>query len=579
MIILEKLYSKTGLIDPVVFRPGINLILGRYSNYTNREINGIGKSMLVRLIDYCFLSLGAKKKHFNTQALPFLEGHSISLDFRVGDKRYTLKRDFSNNSYVLFGEDSHLNSYTEGELREILGSLLFKSYGPTYYEPNWFRTLLKFFIKDDLNHKIRKSSYDFIGYPVKKNLLVTYNLYLFGLPNSNLYQLHLWEEDLSRLRSSRAQLIQSMEKEFGKPLEELAAELAELEKRVEAFRKVLEELQLAETFRDLEENLLKLSAKISELLARIHKVKRELEYIRESYKVKIEIDIEETVNYYKRLKRDLGDFIKKSLEEVIAFRKRLADNRKKFLAQKEKELSDELDRLWSKYKDLEEKRRRIYQVLDSKGSLDVLKNLYQAFLEEMTRHRRLKEVFSAKEILDKEILDKEQNVEMLYYTIMEDYESHKEDYERFNLLFREVARNCTATSEGSYLAIITTQDRYHPIDIKTDIPKSYSHGREQLKLLLYDLTIFHDIVEKKKPMPWFLIHDGLFHGIDIKTKIRTLNYIHQLLKEKGGQYIATFNEAEIYQEYGGENLSFSIEESTIALFEDRPERMLFKREF
>ena len=70
MIILEKLYSKTGLIDPVVFRPGINLILGRYSNYTNREINGIGKSMLVRLIDYCFLSLGAKKKHFNTQALP-----------------------------------------------------------------------------------------------------------------------------------------------------------------------------------------------------------------------------------------------------------------------------------------------------------------------------------------------------------------------------------------------------------------------------------------------------------------------------------------------------------------------------
>ena len=55
---LNRIFSNTNLIlNDVTFQPGINIILGKYSG--NKEalgINGIGKSSLVRLIDYALLS-------------------------------------------------------------------------------------------------------------------------------------------------------------------------------------------------------------------------------------------------------------------------------------------------------------------------------------------------------------------------------------------------------------------------------------------------------------------------------------------------------------------------------------------
>jgi uncharacterized protein YydD (DUF2326 family) len=161
MVILKRLYSDTELIDPVVFKEGINIVLGRYSSSTNKEINGIGKSTLVRLIDYCLLSRKAKNDYFNPSRYPFLEGHSIILRFEINGIDFEIKRFFSESNKILFGEEGNLQEYSESELKEILGSEFFKSYNPTYYEPTWFRKLIKFFIKDDLNHQMRKVPYNF----------------------------------------------------------------------------------------------------------------------------------------------------------------------------------------------------------------------------------------------------------------------------------------------------------------------------------------------------------------------------------------------------------------------------------
>jgi len=58
---LIKLYSETNLLNPVLFKSGINIILGRYSNDKKTTgINGIGKSSLVRLIDFLLLSNSAE---------------------------------------------------------------------------------------------------------------------------------------------------------------------------------------------------------------------------------------------------------------------------------------------------------------------------------------------------------------------------------------------------------------------------------------------------------------------------------------------------------------------------------------
>ncbi len=85
---LTKLYSETNLIDDISFHKGINIILGKYSqNGETRGINGIGKSLIIRLIDFALLSSKAEKV-FAQKKYSFLREneHSISLEFKVGPK-------------------------------------------------------------------------------------------------------------------------------------------------------------------------------------------------------------------------------------------------------------------------------------------------------------------------------------------------------------------------------------------------------------------------------------------------------------------------------------------------------------
>ncbi len=60
---LNRLYSETGAFDEIIFKPGLNIIMGRYSGTRKSpDINGIGKSSVVRLVNLAFLSSSAKKE-------------------------------------------------------------------------------------------------------------------------------------------------------------------------------------------------------------------------------------------------------------------------------------------------------------------------------------------------------------------------------------------------------------------------------------------------------------------------------------------------------------------------------------
>ncbi len=85
---IVRLFSDTNLIDTVTFHNGINIILGKYSEDKEaRGINGIGKSSLVRLIDFVLLS-GKAEKRFNKSKYDFLrvEEHTLTIEFIINKK-------------------------------------------------------------------------------------------------------------------------------------------------------------------------------------------------------------------------------------------------------------------------------------------------------------------------------------------------------------------------------------------------------------------------------------------------------------------------------------------------------------
>jgi uncharacterized protein YydD (DUF2326 family) len=165
---LIRLYSETNLLlDDVEFHPGINIILGKYSGDKEaRGINGIGKSSLVRLIDYAFLSEKAQKI-FSKPLYDFLreEDHNIVLEFRVKDRNYFIKRHFRKDDSVYFGETpDDLGEYRKSELKSILLDKLFPiKDNKIFFEGKRFRSLMNFFVKDDLENLKRINPLNFVS--------------------------------------------------------------------------------------------------------------------------------------------------------------------------------------------------------------------------------------------------------------------------------------------------------------------------------------------------------------------------------------------------------------------------------
>lgn len=124
MITLKCLYSETKLFDRIDFKSGINIVLGKYAG-SDRSVNGIGKSTLVRLLDFAFLS-SPNKGSLNLRKAPFLLEHSVSLDFFIDGKPFKITRNFGNDNEIYFGHrDSNLVAYSLRELKIILGDKLF----------------------------------------------------------------------------------------------------------------------------------------------------------------------------------------------------------------------------------------------------------------------------------------------------------------------------------------------------------------------------------------------------------------------------------------------------------------------
>lgn len=188
---LIKLYSDTDLIKTVRFHKGINIVLGKKHSKDKKtnSVNGIGKSCLIRLIDFTLLSSKAEGI-FKEKACSFLkdEEHTITLEFQVREKKYFIKRFFSNLDKIHFGENTNeLHEYQKSDIARVLEELFFPTETQEMLlEGKNYRTLMNFFIKDDIQNQKRIDPLKFFFSSATTKQVALYNFYLLNLPTKRL---------------------------------------------------------------------------------------------------------------------------------------------------------------------------------------------------------------------------------------------------------------------------------------------------------------------------------------------------------------------------------------------------------
>lgn len=592
---IVQLYSETDLLLKAFrFEPGINIILGKYSGDREKKgINGIGKSSLVRLIDYALLSKSAETK-FSQSQYNFLrdEKHNLILEFKISGQSYFIKRYFFKDEKVLFGTTPNdLEEYTKTELKKILLNKLFPFQDDkVFFEGNRFGTLMDFFIKDDLEHQKRVDPLKFSQGTSDAKAMAIYNFFLLGLPTRNVVKYDELDKEYDGFSKTVKGLEDKLRIDYGKSIEEFKSERIKIEQNISVLENSLRDYRFLDNYKNIEKELVEITHQINENLKEYHALNRKLKKVKEAFQFNQDVDIKQIQKLYNEALSTFGSLVAKTLDEITLFKKEILENRNKFLITKEVQLQKTIDNILKEISNLEKSRSELYRKLEEKGALDSITNTYEQLTFEKTQ-------LAGKTQILKQIDELQEMMSNLHVSISEvkrDTQNDIKQYEKvigdLRALFLEILQNAIFLEEddsGGYFDISYKPDTARnklPFKIEVEIPKADALGQSRLKIVAYDMMVFLNNIRTSRQVPQFLIHDGVYHGISLNTKIKSLNYMyHQHLAYPYFQYIVSFNEDEIYipeekRDLVG-NLDFDLSNVIIAEFTDSPSGMLFKRDF
>ncbi|WP_241277852.1 DUF2326 domain-containing protein, partial [Chryseobacterium mucoviscidosis] len=404
---LIKIYSETNLIDTVPFHNGINIILGKYSGDKEaRGINGIGKSTLVRLVDFTLLS-GKAEKRFAQKKYDFLrdDDHTITLEFDIQGQKYFIKRGFSDTKKIFFGKrPDALDEYEKPEMPKVLEGIFFPTENnEVFFEGKRYGTLMEFFVKDDLQNQQRADPLNFVSYNANAREKALYNFYLLNLPTKTLLKYNEVSSEYERYNNTVKSLSEKVKADTGKDIQEFRTERLKIEKDIAALESSLKEYNFLANHKEIEQKLNQVISEINEQSIIYHNTNRKLDKLKSSYNEVSSIDLDKIRKLYNETVATFGNFVKRSLDEVIDFKKQLLANRNKYLLEEEKKLQSSIDQSLIQLEKLEKDRSQLFSLLKERGALDRIESTYERLVNEKTLLERntsiVREIDEIEEIL------------------------------------------------------------------------------------------------------------------------------------------------------------------------------------
>ena len=547
---------------------------------------------LIRLVDFCLLSSEAKKIFQQKKYNFFREAeHTVCLEFSIGDELFFIKRFFNEEKKVLFGKDiNKLEQYTEKELSIILGDKLFPTNtNDITIQGNRFRTLMNFFIKDDLDNLKRIEPTNFFSYSPKVKEKSVYNLYLLNLPTKNIIKFDDLYKQYEKNYDTVKNLKQKVVSDTGKSIEEFKSDKILIESKIERLEHSIKHYDFLENYKDIESQLVDITSTIREELGVYHTLENRLKKIEESYNTNsTKIDVTEVQKLYNEVKSAFGDLVKRKIDEVIEFENQIIENRKKFLLKRENELKQESKKVFQQITVLEEKRSRLYLKLKEHGALESIENAYEQLILEKSNLNKTVQSIEQIDDIEEELAKLDVDISQVRLAISNDIRSFENKINELRKLFQQILSETIyleSDKGGAYFDITVSSNSKKntlPFQIKVEIPKADALGQSRLKLIAYDYMVFINSLKDNRAFPKFLVHDGVFHGISYDSVVKSLNYMYnQYNKFKNFQYLLTFNEDEISKTNGltETNFIFEFDERIILELSDDKDRMLFNKAF
>lgn len=564
----------------------MNIIFGKKESGQPKEsINSIGKSTALDLIDYC-LGASAQKQHNPRlrSAESVMRGYSIVLDFSIGTKQYSIERSLDAPSENFICEEGEWSDYSEKELKAWLSRKIFK---PSKYEgvynESWYRKLVTFFLK------IQKFKKDRFLDPVKYIKEITeseinvYHFFLLGFDNTLATENFRHRVEKKKIVPTIAEVTRFVEEKYGlSDLKETQNEINKLRLDIRKLESSIEKFELEDQYQDVEREANRLTEQIKDFLYQSHLDKEKINSYRKSQELTDEISVRRITRIFKEIDEDFGKKVNVTLKEALNFRKDLAISRKEFLTNEIDRLTGIIQTRAKNVAQFEESRSKLFKFLSEK---EAISDLTEAFYNLSAKRKDLGELDGNSKILtglSTELAEIETEIAKLQTQSIKYLEDISEQLSTFYQAFNDVFNSIYVEDEGASNFSVTPNFKKDSIlEISVSMPDMYGKGKNQGRTLVYDLALLIHSSEIEPRFPKFLIHDGIFDGMDKSHFISTYDLVESQVKiGKPIQYITTLNEeGTLSDKFGKSDLLTpeKIEDEAILVL--TPSKKLFKEDF
>jgi uncharacterized protein YydD (DUF2326 family) len=545
--VIHRISANKRTFHPIDFKAGLNVIVAERTKTSSQKDtrNGLGKSTLIQIIDFC---LGSRVKNGEGLFIDPLADWAFTIEITLGRNRIKATRSFKAPGRVViegstsgwieqpdFDEKNNEYILNLERWKNLLGSALFglnRTNDALKYKPT-YRSLISYFLRTSPDAYIDQ----FRHFRLQQTWDIQVNIgYILGL---NWELASRWQD----LRDQEAG-IKAMESAIKTgaleglvgTLGELETERVQLETRLEEETKSLSSFKVHPQYADIQKEADELTGQIHSLNNLNVVDRRKLSRYKESIESETpptEIQIE---SIYKETGLVFPDALKKTLDEAKDFHKKLIQNRKSFLGSEINNLERQIASREEQIKRVSDKRAASLQVLNTYGALQEFVGLQGRFVEAKERLEKVKGLInSVKDMTKKKREIKVSKVEMIK-TMERDHEERRDQWAS---AVRNFGTNSKALYESPGKLVINILETGY--EFQVEIPRSDSEGIGKMKVFCFDLML-SQLMHEKKGLIDFLIHDSIIYdGVDSRQRALALERAAIVSEKDDTQYICTLN--------------------------------------
>jgi uncharacterized protein YydD (DUF2326 family) len=538
------------------FHKGLNILLAEQETRSSdtETRNGSGKSSTIHLIHFL---LGGSITRDSMLKADALQDHSFWGEFEFNGNRVRVERRVASPKTVTIRGDNLGGLESDGQLFEDrvatndawcrwLGHVIFRlplkqdgtpfdvTHAPT------FRSLFPYFARrrEDIGFHTPDK---FAARAQSMGSSQIALSYLFGLDWHLARDFELEREEKRNLEARRKRIkARQPENLRGSSAIRSAMLLAAHEAEVQRDR--VASFQVAEHYEDLVREASGFKAQLEKLSLEATSLKSSLRYIEESLETEQPADGEAIEELYRAAGTQLPGTVVKTFDEIAAFHRSVADNRRHHLASQRDSLQRRLAAVNSEMTVARTSRDAILRDLRGKGAFSEFASMQQRLAQKEEQHARLQTQYQEALEIEKGNSASKINESNLLARLQQDLAQRESAVSAAVLAVLEAQ----TTLYGNRVGAFEIRANANGPEFKVSIDGDRAGGISNMEIFCFDYALFR-ITTDRFGGPGMLVHDShLFEPVDSRQVATAIQLGSQLADDIGGQYIVMLN-SDIYE--------------------------------